>query len=355
MAHKAAVLKTAGSPSAVPTDARQPLPDALRLAVESATKAPSIHNTQPWLFHLSGSAEAGAVEAGAVDLFADRSRSLPALDPTGRQLETSCGVALLFLRVSLRASGFNADVTLLPDHDPDHFAHVAVVRGPEATADEQALASAIPRWRSQRSAFQARTVEPELLADFRRAAESEGAWLVVVHRRDDQIDLITLLSRADQEEARDPAYQEELRAWLRTEPSSDGVPVAAVPAHVERHSDVVVRDFNPGRIGEQSSSPGAVPPVDEDPALVVLGTDGDGAGDHLVAGMALGRVLLHATAHEVSASLLGQVMDLPGPRAALRTALNLIGEPQTVLRMGYGDGTTEPVAGRRALDEVLLP
>jgi hypothetical protein len=270
-------------------------------------------------------------------------------------LETSCGVALLFLRLSLRAAGFDADVTLLPDDDPDHLAHVAVVRGPEATAGEQALASAIPRWHSQRSAFQSRALEPGLLVDFRRAAESEGAWLVVVHRRDDQIDLITLLSRADQEEARDPAYQEELRAWLRTEPSSDGVPVAAAPAHVERHSDVVVRDFNPGQIGETPTSPAAVPPVDEDPALVVLGTDGDGPGDHLVAGMALGRVLLHATAHGVSASLLGQVMDLPGPRAALRRALNLIGQPQTVLRMGYGNGTTEPVAGRRTLDEVLLP
>ncbi len=128
--------------------------------------------------------------------------------------------------------------------------------------------------------------------------------MVVVHRRDDQIDLITLLSRADQEEARDPPTRRSSEPGCGRSHHPDGVPVAAVPAHVERHSDVVVRDFNPGRIGEQSSSSATVPPVDEDPALVVLGTDGDGAGDHLVAGMALGRVLLHATAHEVSASLL---------------------------------------------------
>jgi hypothetical protein len=355
MVSKTPVLKSASAATGNPPDTasaevRQPLPELLRTAVESATKAPSVHNTQPWLFRLSGSGE-----EGAVDLYADRSRALPALDPSGRQLETSCGVALIFLRTSLRAAGWNADVTLLPDNEPDHLAHVTVTRGPAPTADEETLANEIARWHSRRSAFEDRTLEPELLAEFRRAAEAEGAWLVVVHRREDQLELITLLSRADREEARDPAYQEELRSWLRTEPASDGIPVQALPGHVERHSEVDVRDFNPGRIGEQPVSPSAVPPADENPALVVLGTDGDGVGDHLTAGMALGRVLLHASAHGVSASLLGQVMDLPGPRATLRTALNLIGEPQAVLRMGYDDGTPDPVAGRRAVDEVLLP
>lgn len=334
--------EAAASPSSTSVDAQPLLSALLRLAVESATRAPSIHNTQPWLFHLSGSGE-----EGAVDLYADRSRALPALDPSGRQLETSCGVALLFLRVSLRAFGLDAVVTLLPDDDADHLAHVALTHGSAATSDEQNLADEIVRWHSRRSAFGDRTLDPTLVAEFRRAAESEGAWLVSVHRRDDQIALITLLSRADREQARDPAYQAELRAWLRTEPSSDGIPVQALPGHVERHSDVVVRDFNPGRIGERPSSATAVPPVDENPALIVLGTDCDGVGDHLVAGMALGRVLLHAGALGVSASLLGQVMDLPGPRAALRTALNLLGEPQTVLRMGYDDGTADPVSTLR--------
>lgn len=350
MLPRTVVPGTAGSPSSVPVDGSASLPDLLRLAVESATKAPSIHNTQPWRFRLSMPAG-----GGAVDLYADRSRSLPALDPTGRQLDISCGAALLFLRVSLRAAGYDADVTLLPDDDPDHLAHVAVVRGAVATADEQALAGAIPHWHSHRSAFELRALGPGLVPEFRRAAESEGAWLVALHRRDDQIELITLLSRADREEVRDPAYQEELRAWLRTGPSSDGVPVAAVPGHGERHSDVVVRDYNPGRLGEQLLSPAAESPADEHPTLVVLGTDGDGATDHLTAGMALGRVLLHATVRGVGASMLGQVMDLPGPRAALRSRLDLVGEPQTVLRLGYGDAASEPVAGRRALDDVLLP
>jgi hypothetical protein len=323
---------------------------SLRLAVESATRAPSVHNTQPWRFRVS---DVGT--GGSIDLYADRSRSLPVIDPTGRQLQISCGVALLFLRVALRAADFDAVVDIRPDDDPDHLAHVVAVPGSRATAGEQALAAAILRRHSQRSAFQSRALEPELLTEFRRAAESEGAWLAVVHRRDDQITLTTLLSRADREEARDPDYGQELRTWLRTEPSPDGVLVQSLPPHVERHTDVDLRNFNPGRVGEQPAELPEQTPVDEHPALVVLGTDGDGAKDHLTAGMALGRLLLRATDSGVSASLLGQVMDLPGPRAALRDELNIVGEPQIVLRLGYGTSGSEAASGRRAVDEVLLP
>jgi len=57
----------------------------LRRAVEAATHAPSIHNTQPWRFRLSGDGEQGTVE-----LHADRERSLSVLDPTGRQMLMRC-------------------------------------------------------------------------------------------------------------------------------------------------------------------------------------------------------------------------------------------------------------------------
>ncbi len=324
-------------------------PEFLREAVEAATAAPSIHNTQPWLFRLSSDEASGAVE-----LYADRSRSLDAIDRSGRQLEISCGVALFFLRIALRAVGFDATVTLLPDDDPDHLASVAVRRGSNPSAEEQALATAIPKRHSQRSAFEAREVAPELLNELRQAAETEGAWLALIYRRDDQLKLITLLSRADRELAHDPAYLEELRSWLRTDNSPDGIALDALPDHIERHTEVVIRDFNPSKIGEQPAELPEQPPVDEHPALAVLGTDSDRVVDHLAAGSALGRLLLHAEANGISASLLGQVVDLPGPRAQLRSELNLIGEPQTVLRLGYGRGTTEVTSGRRPLADMLL-
>jgi nitroreductase len=48
--------------------------DVLARCVQDATLAPSIHNTQPWLF---------GVGDASVDVYADLSRALPVVDPGG--------------------------------------------------------------------------------------------------------------------------------------------------------------------------------------------------------------------------------------------------------------------------------
>ena len=50
--------------------------------VAAATRAPSIHNTQPWRF---------AASPDRLDVFLDPERALPVLDPTCRQQVISCG------------------------------------------------------------------------------------------------------------------------------------------------------------------------------------------------------------------------------------------------------------------------
>jgi hypothetical protein len=50
-----------------------------------------------------------------IDLLADRSRKLPHIDPTGREMLISCGAALFGLRLAIREMGCLPDVRLLPD------------------------------------------------------------------------------------------------------------------------------------------------------------------------------------------------------------------------------------------------
>ena len=71
----------------------------LRRAAEQAHLAPSVHNTQPWRL---------VIRPDLLELYADRSRQLAALDPTGRQLIVSCGCALLNARVSSTGGGVSS-------------------------------------------------------------------------------------------------------------------------------------------------------------------------------------------------------------------------------------------------------
>ncbi len=325
--------------------------EVLQEAVAAASRAPSVHNTQPWRFRIGD---------GRIECFADFTRQLPVLDPTRRQLYVSCGAALHHLTVALRAAGYDSEVRLAADDDnpppgeAGPVATVLVTAGAPASAGDVALAAAINERHTQREPFADRKVEHRTLAELRHAAETEGAWLAILDSREDQITLAVLLSHADQAELSNPDYQRELQNWRRTEPSTDGIPTTALPAGPGvRHSEVIVRDFTAGDPDADRPvlDPNAPPPPDERPALVILGTDADTPTQWIHAGQALSALLLSATTRGLRASMLGQVIDLPATRAQLRTELRLIGEPQMVLRIGYGPAA--PATPRRPLTEIL--
>ncbi|HWI42377.1 MAG TPA: hypothetical protein VNS81_02080 [Nocardioides sp.] len=90
--------------------------DVVRELVLLACHAPSVHNTQPWLWEH---------HAGRLTLRADLARQLPVEDPDGRNLVISCGAALHHLQFAAKALGWDATVWRVPDPaDPSLLAHV---------------------------------------------------------------------------------------------------------------------------------------------------------------------------------------------------------------------------------------
>ena len=321
--------------------------------VAAATRAPSIHNTQPWRF---------VATSDRLEVFLDRERALPVLDPTGRQQVISCGSAIEFAVVALADLGHGAEVDLLPDEgDPDHLATVHVTGSRSASEEDHALAAAIPRRHTVRSAFQPQAVPDELVDRLQRAAAEQGTWVKSITRSEEEVATVFLISRAEEMEQGDPAYMAELQSWMRTDPAAvDGVPVEAVPANDPRTrpSNWLIRDFAAGQREQheflESGDPAAPPPEVERPSVVLMGTDGDDRYAWVLAGRALGRVLLLATAAGLAASPLTQALDWPATRTRLQSRLSLVGHPQMLLRMGYPtESASAVVSGRRPVAEVL--
>ncbi|MGV9773111.1 Acg family FMN-binding oxidoreductase, partial [Streptosporangium sp. NPDC003464] len=85
--------------------------------------------------------------------------------------------------------------------------------------------------------------------------------------------------------------------------------------------------------------------------VAVLTTPGDSREDWIMAGQALQRVLLHASAYDVGAAFHTQALEMPHLREFLRQEL-LSGEhPQMIMRLGYTSGTGGGV--RRPVTDVL--
>jgi nitroreductase len=321
--------------------------------VGRAVRAPSIHNTQPWRF---------VGHPDRLELRLDPERALPVLDPSRRQQVISCGAALEFAAVALRAAGSSCGIDLAPDVDePDLLAVVRVTGAHEVTDDDRALEAAIEHRHTVRAAFEPRPVPAEVVDAWQADAGARGVWLDPITRDEEEVATAFLLSRAEEMERNDPAYVEELRRWVRTDPGAeDGVPMTAVPDEdpATRPSNWLVRDFVAGDRPEHAflpaEDPDAPPPAVERPTVLLMGTMNDDRAAWLEAGRAMGHLLLSATSAGLAASPLTQALDWTATRERLRARLRLVGHPQMLLRVGYPPAAEPgPASGRRPVEDVL--
>ena len=320
------------------TAIRATLPPVIETALRAATRAPSVHNTQPWRF---------VAGPNHVEVHLDRKRLLAVADPESREARLSCGAALFNLWVALRDGGRGAVVDLLPDVDrPDFLADVRITGERVAGPELHTLAGAIDRRVTNRRPFAQRAVPARDRSVMVRAAAAEGARLVLLDEPRGLGALAVLLRRADHLQETDPAYQVELREWTHREPNrDDGVPHTAGGPRPLGGNLLALRRYHSDETTVERS-------FEQDPLVVVLATAGDTARDQVRAGQALQRVLLTAATAGLSASFLSQPMEVPYTRSALR---QLIGgdHPQTVLRLGYGQSVAQ--TRRRSVAAVCAP
>lgn len=317
----------------------------LRFLLRYAALAPSSHNTQPWLFR---------IRDDAVFVYADRTRALPVADPDDRELTISCGAALELLRLAIRRFGHLDVTTLFPDpKDEDLLAKVRLGDAREPTAEETRMFEAMGRRRTNRQPFENRPIPDALVLALTNAAALEGVWLEAVRGESKRGAVAELVAVGDRMQAADPSFRRELAAWVHPNRSRsrDGLPGYAFGMGdlVSYAGPLVLRTFDWGRGKAARDHEIAI----GSPLLAVLGTELDAPVAWLQTGMALARVLLLAAAEGVSASYLNQPIEVRELRPKLREILGRPGEPQLLLRMGYGaTGNHTP---RRPVDDVLLP
>jgi hypothetical protein len=123
--------------------------DARMRALSWALLAPNPHNRQPWLADLS--------QAGAITLYADTNRLLPATDPLNRQITIGLGCFLELLRMAAAEDGQRAIVTLFPQGTSDQgldsrpIAHITLT--PDTSMPRDLLFAQVLQRRSNKDPF----------------------------------------------------------------------------------------------------------------------------------------------------------------------------------------------------------
>jgi hypothetical protein len=294
---------------------------ALRVLAPLCWRSPSAHNTQPWRLDYRDE---------EVHVGWDPADTLPAADPTGRDLRLSLGA---FVETCLIVA---ADLGLPVEYVPDHCAQdrrVGWLRLSPRGYRSPFTAAQVQGRRTHRGRF---SVGPDAgtLAALDAVARQAGGQVRVVP----DADLLTrLLATADRHLYADPAVVGELRTWLRLTPAhphypADGLtdrclelsPAEATGLRAALAAYPVLRPLGLPRL----LAAAAGQPLDLGGTVIAL--VGPPAGTDDAAQVEFGRVLMRAwlTLHAAGSAAhpLSQLIDAPATRAALGATLGVAPE-----------------------------
>jgi nitroreductase len=325
-----------------------PPEETIHSALEMAHRAPSVHNSQPWRWKIA---------PHSLHLYADRTRLLHTLDPTGREVVLSCGAALHHSRLAFASLGWRTRVHRIPNPaEPDHLASIEFTRTREDDIDlaALALANAITARHTDRRPFLPDPVSDRQLSALADAAKAEDGMLVFAVDDRSRRELLLAIEHAGSVQRASADYRAELIRWSGSHvPSPEGVPSYAIPAADDSRRGMPERDFHVAATGELP-----VPVLDDGAVLAVLASRNDSTEDWLRTGEALSAVLLTATRAGLATCPLSQIAEIAEIRNDIREQiLHHRGCPQIALRIGW-PATAEfpaPPTPRRPVAESVEP
>ena len=309
--------------------------DRLKFLIRYAVLAPSVYNTQPWIF---------SVKEDTIQVFIDTTRWVQSGDKDQRDLHLSVGCALENLLVAAYHFGYQCHVDYFPS--PTHpmlAANVRMATG-EANASPRAdpLFDAILHRSTDHRVFSAEPVPSHMIQQLTGCGTNRG---VVLHTTTDlellrHVDALTL--QADAVKFADPAYRQVIAYcikqgvfdtdWLLTK-------LSQLAASHLRHTNNQVKE-------EFQILKGA-------PMLGILVSETDDRTNQLKAGQVFERIFLTSVSLGLRVEPITHVLQVPETRAALAKLPLIHGLiPQILFRLGEAEVELAHTP-RRPAEEVL--
>lgn len=328
----------------------QPAADKFDLAagdylymIRQAVKAPSGHNTQPWLFR---------VQSRTIEILPDFARALPVVDGDGRELFISLGCAVENLCLAAAEKGYEATVVSMGAEGVT----IALAFSSGITVDP--LAAQIGLRQTHRGVYTGRPIpRPVIEACLSGSTEKDQpvyGWEKGTSSFDRAADYIQEGNRL---QMNDSAFKSELKSWMRfnrkhTEERNDGLTYAVfgAPDLPRFISEPVMAACLSPRLQNKSDRK----KIESSSHLVLFTTCRNDVEDWIRLGRRLERFLLGASRAGLAYAFLNQPCECKTLAQGLQADLQL-GEacPQLLLRLGYA-AKPMPYAPRRRPEEMIL-
>lgn len=309
-------------------------------AVRLACRAPSLHNTQPWLW---------VVDGPRLHLHLDRHRLL-STDRSMRDAHISCGAVLDHLRVAAAAAGWTVNIERFPNpNNPRHLAAVDFTPADYVTDAQRRRADAILDRRTDRLPFLAPSDWEAFEPLLRSIVEPTTVRLVVLPQeiRPRLADAARLTESLRQYDSR---YHSDLHWWTAPFEVSEGIPYSSLLSAAESDRVEINRVFPLTHNAERRTEI-----THDHSTILMLSTEDDAAADALACGEVLSTILLECTMAGLATCPVTHLTELSASREILAALTDHSDLPQALIRVGTAPAlaTVPPPTPRRPLAEVL--
>lgn len=308
-----------------------------------AARAPSGHNSQPWLVRVDSPTR--------WTLMADMARTLPVIDPMNRELHLSLGAFLENLALAAGAAGLRLDVDdIATDPFAKEVAILSLVSGPLVEYATERM----EQRRTIRGGLSSDAITDADVGALRDAAGEASHYFARGTEEADYLAASTLA--AFEQQTWSDAAQAELAEWTRlsdTHGLSTRDGLTPVMMDIEGVIGCITRMFGADVMGAQWREGGiakTAEQVQQGDGWFVMSTAAAGIAELLESGRRFQRMWLIARSLGIGLHPMSQALEETPWRDEVARMLNVDGQVQWIMRLGYVAPYPAPNSLRRPVD-----
>ena len=310
--------------------------------VEQATKAPSGHNTQPWLFKINDN---------SIEIHPNSNKSLQIVDFDNRELFVSLGCATENLCIAATAKGYNTAVSTGKN------GIITINLTKNDTVSPTPLLAQIAVRQTNRSIYNNRLIADDTIKVLQTVSIESG---INMHfYKQDTPDFNTISSfvyKGNTIQMENEAFTKELKQWIRynkkhQDETNDGLSYATFGApNLPRFivKPIISNAFNAKKQNKSDKKK-----IESSSHFVLFTIQNNTIEEWINLGRSLERFLLKSTEQGIVHSYLNQPNEIRELAQQMSDSLNIFNEhPIILLRIGYGKSM--PYSKRKGIETVLI-
>lgn len=316
----------------------------LKYLIRYAILASSGFNSQPWKFKVTNN---------TIEVWADKDRRRPTIDPFDRELYISLGCAVANLEIAAKYFGLIFEKEYIETRDDDRVAIFRFSSG-KTVGEDKDLFKAIPKRRVNREDYNGKVISKDVLEIIEKEGENfDGVKLKLISHKKDQEKIANLIEKSNRVWFKSKELVDEMEYWLKDDLaySKEGLPTGVLNLYklAVEVKYFISRDSKSIKNKAEREKRLAYDAA----AIGVIYTENDERIEWVRTGELYERMALRLTDLGIQNAFFNTVIELQTQRKDLEKMLKIKGRAQLIFRLGYSD-TEVAHSNRRPVDEVIF-